>query len=549
MYYLTIMYRRFFCFCITTGLLTVFFAACRPAAPAEPLPQKVFRLNLSSAVYSLDPAFAKDLNTMNIALQVFNGLVQLDEYAQVQPCVAKSWDISEDGRTYTFHLRRDVRFHDCPAFGSDEERVLTAHDVVFSFKRLISPELAAPGAWVFNGKTDSIAPFTALNDSIFQLRLLQPFRPILGILTMQYCSIVSEKAVQYFGKDFRHHPIGSGAFAFRAWKENEALILLKNKDYWEKDKAGIPLPHIDAVRFSFTESKKTAYLRFIEGDLDYLSGIDASYKDELLTPEGNLQERWKEKILLRRVPYFNTEYLGIKMDSSSHSSPLQIRAVRQALNYAIDRREMLRVLRNQVGRAAEQGFLPHATAAYDSTLSGYTYQPERAKKLVRDAAISGKVPPITLETTSSYADLCVYMQKQWANVGITTHIELLPPAHLREKMAKGESSFFRASWIGDYPDEETFMSVFYSKNPAPPNYTHFQNAAFDALYEQALQAGNDTIRRRLYHQMDSLIVYEAPVVPLFYDEVLRFLSKKIKRLPDNGFNLLNMKYIELEEKQ
>jgi peptide/nickel transport system substrate-binding protein len=213
--------------------------ACSHKQPSDKV---VFRYNESSGIASLDPAFAKNQSVMWPVHQLYNTLVEVDDSLRIRSSLAKRWEFSADKTTILFYLRKDVFFHDDPVFNNNKGRALTAYDVAYSLQRILNPETASPGAWIFNNRVDSLQPFTALNDTVFQLKLLKPFQPILGILSMQYCSIVPKEAVQQYGNDFRRHPVGSGPFQFVAWVEGQALVLKKNINYFEKDSSGHSLP-------------------------------------------------------------------------------------------------------------------------------------------------------------------------------------------------------------------------------------------------------------------------------------------------------------------
>ncbi|MDB5284275.1 MAG: extracellular solute-binding protein family 5, partial [Bacteroidota bacterium] len=236
---------------------------------------------MASGITSLDPAFAKDQATIWSCNQLYNSLVQLDDSLNVRPAIAKSWEISEDGKTYIFHLLGNVKFQNNECFPNSSGRTVIAKDVVYSFSRLIDPKVASPGAWIFNNNVDKTEPFKAIDDSTFQLKLIKPFRPMLGILTMQYCSVIPEEAVKKYGAEFRSHPVGTGPFILKNWKEGTALILAKNPDYFEKDGAQ-QLPYLDGIKVSFIDNKKTEYLSFKQKELDFISGLDGSYIDEVL---------------------------------------------------------------------------------------------------------------------------------------------------------------------------------------------------------------------------------------------------------------------------
>ena len=208
--------------------------------------------------------------------QLFNGLVQTNNQLQIQPCIAKSWKISNDGLTYTFTLRNDVFFHNDPLFDHGKGERLTAKDVAYSLGRIVDKSVASTGAWLFNDHIAAQNPFKAINDTTFVLQLQHPFPPMLSILSMQYCSFAPQKIVEHYGKDFSRHPIGTGAFTFKVWKENEVLILTKNKNYFERNAQNQQLPFIDGVKVTFMDNKRNEFLKFKDGELDMLSGIDAT---------------------------------------------------------------------------------------------------------------------------------------------------------------------------------------------------------------------------------------------------------------------------------
>lgn len=510
-------------------------------------PSKVFRYNQGSGITSLDPAFARDQANNWAVNQLFNGLVQFDSSMNVVPCLAKSWDISPDGLTYTFHLRNDVYFHDDALFADGKGRLMTATDVAYSLGRLIDKATASPGAWVLHGRVDSVQPFTALNDTTFQLKLSAPFRPMLSLLAMQYCFVVPKEVVQHYGRDFRMHPVGTGPFKFKVWKEDNALVLERNPNYFEKD-GDQQLPYLQAVHISFIKSKQTEYLKFMKGDLDFINSIDASTVNELLTKDGQLQPKLSNKIIFYKRPYLNTEYLGFLMDDSKLPAdcPLKKKAVRQAINYAINRVDMLRYLRNGIGRPATSGFVPFGLPSFDSTkVKGYTYDPDKARQLLAQAGYpNGQgMPEIKLYTNATYEDMGNYIYKQLHEVGVNVILETVPPAFQRELMSKSKAIFFRGSWIADYADAENYLSLFYGLNAAPPNYTRFKNATYDSLYNAALNEPDNARRHALYQQMDSIIVDEAPVVPLYYDEVLRFVDKNVQGLAPNPMNILDLRRV------
>jgi len=509
--------------------------------------KKVFYYNESSGIATLDPAFAKNQSIMWAIHQIYSTLVEIDTGLHIVPSIAKHWEVSADRLTYTFNIRKGIYFHDNEAFKNGKGRALTAHDIVYSFNRIQDKKTASSGAWIFNNRVDSIRPFIALNDSTFQLHLLKPFQPILGILSTQYCSIVPHEVVEKYGKDFRRHPCGSGPFQFQSWDEGQALILHKNEQYFEQDAFGKKLPYLDAIKVSFFDNKATEFLQFQQGNLSFINDIDPSFKDEVITKKGELRKEWDRKILLKKQPYLNTEYLGILVDSSNpivKNSPLKIKAIRQAMNYAINKQQLMLYMRNSIGIPAEAGFVPRGLPSHNAELvKGYTFNPTKAKQLLLDVGFSkqNQLPVIKLLTIAIYSDIASFIAKQLEEIGFNIQVEVVQKSLLLEQTAKSQAGFFRGSWIADYPDAENYMAMFYSKNPAPPNYTRYKNPAFDLLYEKSLVTINDEERYELYRQMDQMVINDAPVIPIWYDMAFHLTQTNLINFEPNALNLLELR--------
>lgn len=500
----------------------------------------VFRYNEHKNIGSLDPAFAKDNADIWAINQLYNGLVQMDENLNVKPCIAKDWSISENAQTYSFILRNDVKFHKHELFGNDSTRTVTAHDFEYSLNRLRDKQLASPGSWVLNKVDD----FKALNDTIFQIQLKQPFPAFLGLLTMKYCSVVPEEIVTSYNSDFRSNPIGTGPFKFKRWEENIKLVFRRNNHYFETDSNGNQLPYLEAVAITFLPDKQSEFLQFAQNNIDFVSGLDASYKDEILTADGKLRELYKNDVDMIRGPYLNTEYLAFYMDSEVPE--IQSELIRKAVNYGFDRQKMMTYLRNGIGIPANGGFIPKGLPGFNDSV-GFNFQPKKAKALIEQFKKETKNlnPEITITTTSNYLSFCEYIQRELQKTGLLVNVDVIPAATLKDAKANGKLDLFRASWVADYPDAENYLSLYYSKNFAPngPNYTHFQNEQFDLWYEQAFTETNTEHREALYSKMDALVMQEAPVIPLFYDEVVRFTRKEVKGLGINPINLLELKRV------
>ncbi|MCX7743139.1 MAG: ABC transporter substrate-binding protein [Flavobacteriales bacterium] len=525
--------------CIKIGFFFIFIII--GCAKKEKRHFAIFRYNDASGITSLDPAYASSLSNIWAVQQLYNGLVQLDSSLQIQPCLAHSWEVSEDGMKYIFYLRRDVLFHPCPCFSG--KRYFKASDVVFTFQRLVN---TGSGSWITNylanNSKSGLPQVIAINDSVVQFELSTPFVQFIQVLATPYAMIVPPEAVAYYGKDFGFHPVGTGPFVFRKWWLNEKLVLNKNPDYfeWEGDQR---LPYLDGVTVTFLKDPQVAMLDFIRGKLDFLSGMEQAYQQELIDKEGELKEKYKHEIQLLKVPYLNTEYIGFYLGNTTTAIPL---SVRKALQAVLNREIITRYVKKGVGIPAESGFVPPSLRTYNQLLNETEYD-DRVKEL----NIMGKqsmdvYSEFTLYADPLYTEIYTQVVNQWKKAGFKVKLEIMDRPTLKSQVAKGQLGCFRGSWIGDFADPINYYSVFYSKNwsPAGPNYTHFYSLSFDSLYQEAMQARNVSQRIQLYQQMDSILRAELPVIPLYYDEVVRFIRKDVTGLGINGMNNLDLKRVK-----
>lgn len=206
-------------------------------------------------------------------------------------------------------------------------------------------------------------------------------------------------------------------------------------------------------------------------------------------------------------------------------------------------------MRNSIGTPAESGFVPTGLPSYNKeTVKGFSYDPVKARNLLAEAGFpEGKnLPQLKLLTIPTYANLASYVANELKQTGIIVKVEVIQKSLLLEQTAKSQAVFFRGSWIADYPDAENYLSVFYSKNPTPPNYTRFKNPLYDELYEKALGETNDSIRYELYRSMDRIIIQDAPVVPLWYDMVIHLVHKNVRNFYPNNLNMLELRRVTKE---
>jgi len=513
----------------------------------------VFRYNESAGITTLDPAYVRRFEDFLAIEQLYNGLVTLDDNSKIIPSIAKSWNVSDDGLTYTFNLRKDVFFNESELFGDRKTRRVTASDFLYSFLRILDPSTASPGRYIFENLNHSSGKFSGViaeDENTLVLHLSMPQPSLIYQLSLPYCSVVPHEVVEHYENDFSTHPIGTGPFFLKRWKKDVKMILAKNTTYFEKDENGINLPYLDAVSIYFIQDKHQEFIKFKAGNLEMISGMNEEDKDQLLNPEGELNEELVRQFTLQKTDWLNTEYLGVLMEKQK-TTPLQSRLIRQAIGYAIDRDDMIRYLRNNIGTSATKGFIPKGMPNFEQyTIEGFSYDLDKTNALIKEAGYNdaNKIPAITLSATPEYRTLCEYLQQKLERVGFTIVVDVNSVSSMNQRIAQFEATFYRKSWIADFPDAINYFQLFYSKNFYPEfgsNYTHFNSKEYDSLYELALIEKNESARNTLYKKLNQILHDEAPVIPLFYAETLRFLKVNVKGLKGNSLNMLSLKSVKL----
>ncbi len=527
-----------------------------PETTGEESQKKIFRYNQTGGLNSLDPAFANKRSNIWAATQLYNGLFNFTKTLDVHPELVKEWDISEDGRVYTFTIKQGVRFHDNACFEGGRGREVKASDFVYSFSRIMK---TGTGSWIFNDKvalnpdgSPSDTAFVAVDDYSFKVYLNRRFPAFLQILAMPYCFVIPKEAVEKYGKDFRANPVGTGPFMLDQWDEKNSLRMVKNENYWDKDPKGNPLPYLDVIQISFIEDRNQEFNTFMNGDLDFIANLSETSRDQILEKNGEIKEKIQSEYNVEKVPYLNTEYIGFNLEGNQEENPFTNKKLRQALSYAVNRKGLISFLRNGLGAPGDYGIVPIALPSFDSTkVKGYPYNQRKAQELLKEAGHpNGEgLPTITLHTYTSDQGIAEYLQKEWQAIGVKVNIETNQFSAHQEKVDNGRVNFFRGSWLGDYPDAENYLAMFYSKNFSPegPNKTHFSDTEFDKLFEEAHETDNLFTRYEDYLKMDQIVMEEAPIIVLYYDEVLQLKQSYVVGLEADAMNNLRLASVDIKK--
>ncbi|MBC8145936.1 MAG: ABC transporter substrate-binding protein [bacterium] len=549
------LFRQSQFFVIVIGTLAL--AACLFAAGcggSEELASNTFYYNEPDGLNTLDPARIGARAPWQIGGQIYRGLVGLDSALRPTPEIASSWTVSDDGRRWTFKLRRDVFFADDACFAGGKGRAVTADDVRFSFERILDPMTSSTGVWVFSGKVkgatefiearakDSnavvhVTGFEVVDDSTFVIELIDPFPPFLSILSMPYGYIVPREAIAKYGADFFRHPVGTGPFKLAEWSVDQRIVLVRNDRFAQKDAQGMKLPYLDSVVVSFLKESKTEFLEFKEGRFDAIATVDPAFSDEVFSTDGTSLTPGYSEYHLHATPAMSVVYYGLLIDSSRPGGAGSIlatnRQLRRAINYAVDRESIVRYVLKGRASPGVHGPIPPGTPGY-SGVEGYTFNRELARRLLDSAGYpNGKgLPELTLQISQNDRSAAVAeaLQDQLKTVGIRMQLKQVTFPQHREMYLGGRLPFWGTSWLADYPDAENFLSLFYSQftPPSGNNTTGFSNARVDSLYRATL-GPSLTIEQRsaMYGQAERIILDEAPWVILYYSVIQRLTQPSV----------------------
>tara|TARA_Y100000816_G_scaffold247091_1_gene195676 strand:- start:155 stop:1726 length:1572 start_codon:yes stop_codon:yes gene_type:complete len=511
--------------------LSLIFVSCQKPTENN---LKIFKYNEYSNISSLDPAFSSSLRNMWPCNQLYNGLVKLDKNLKIKPDIAKEWYYDEGKNEYTFFLNDNVFYHKSEIFGIDSTRKVISNDFVYSFNRILDKKLASPGSWIFK----NVKEFKAVNDTILKITLKNKSNSFLGKLTMKYSSVVPFESFNE-GKLLNKIPIGTGPFIFKKWDKNIKLVLRRNNNYFKTDKSGKKLPYLDGVAISFIPDKKSEFMEFISNNLDMINSPENSIVELIFDNNGELKNDYSNINVIKN-PYLNTEYLGFNTTNSLETE----KYLRLAINHAIDRKKMMKYLRQNIGYPALSGIVPTGLNE-DFFNERYFYDTDLAKKYLNKYLEKNKKKSIELNvvTDAQYLDVIEFIQSELKKLSINMKIEITPPSILRQGKAKGKYDFFRASWIADYPNPENYFDLFSSKNKTPngPNYTYFMDEKFDSIYN-ILNEEESHIEKN-FEILENIIYNFSPIIPLYYDMSIRLLNNNIVGMSNNAINMLNLEEV------
>lgn len=477
---------------------------------------------------TLDPAISQDVSSWEYLLHIFSGLVSLDDELRVVPDIASKWDVSPDGRTYTFTLRQDVKFHD--------GKQVKASDFKYTLERTCDPRLKSPVASTYlgdivgvadklAGRASQISGIVIKDEYTLEITIDTPKEYFISKLTYPTAFVVDKANVEA-SDDWTRRPNGTGPFKLQEWKKDQAILLERNDLYYGQK------PILQRVRFHLGGGLP---LTMYEKDELDVAEVGTSGIDRVTDPSNPLNKE------LRVTPMLGTAYLGL----NTRVEPFNDVNVRRAMVHALDRDKIVSVLFKGTLTKAE-GILPPGMPGYDKELKGLGYDLERARQLIAESAYRdvAELPSITFSVSAgggglanSFAD--IYRR----GLDLEMAVEQVDQGFY-DDLEAGRFQMFFLAWMADYPDPQNFLDIlFHSKSQG--NYTGYSNQRVDELLERARVERDVEKRVALYREAERIIVEEAPVIPLYHNVSYTLVKPHVKGLVLTPMGILSLRSVEV----
>ncbi len=538
----------------------------------------VLHLNENEFIKTLYPLNITDGISTRVSSQIYEGLFKFDQAdLTLKKCLIEDYSVDASGTIYTFKLKKGVLFHDNECFSDGKGREVKASDVLYCFTKVCTQNVNNQGFDVFKGlvkgadeyfaasagnKTPAkaIEGFKVVDDYTFQLELVKPSSILLFNLARPFAFVYPKEAVEKYGLELRAKAVGTGPFLLSSIDDDISIILKKNTKYHGSDQFGNKLPLLDAIDIKFIKDKKTELFEFKKGNLDMIYRLPTEHIIEILEETGPQKNGEYSQYELQRKPEMATQYLAFLNSNGIFNN----KNLRKAFSFAVDRDKILNSVLNGEGFAPGfHGITPptFTDKGYNiENIKGYNFNPDSAKYYLAKAGYpNGKgFPEVVLQLNSDgerNSNIAIEVQKELKDVlNIKLKLEVVPFAQLVENIISGKANFFRTGYQADYPSPENFLSLFYGKYvPASleeksfPNFVRYKNNEFDKHYEAALVAKTPEEVNLHLAAAENILMDDAPIIVLWYDESYRLLQANVKNFPSNPMQFRDYSEVYLEK--
>ncbi|MBA7638034.1 Periplasmic oligopeptide-binding protein [subsurface metagenome] len=502
------------------SLLLCLSSSCLPSPEPPTSVTEETVLNLYNIdPYTLDPALSGEMTSHGYIMQLFSGLVRLDDNLEPAPDIAERWQVSNDGKTYTFYLRNDARFHD--------GRAVKAEDVKYSWERACHPETGSQTAAIYlddivgveevlEGQAKEISGVRVIGEYTLQVSIVAPKSYFLSKLTYPTAFVVDRADVQS-GKEWWHHPNGTGPFKLKQWEERSLLVLERNELYYGE------MAKVDFVAFHLWAGVPMNL--YETGEID-VTGVSLAYMDKVTDKAGTFYQE------LQVTPELSFYYIGF----DTTKPPFDDANIRRAFSHAIDKEKLVLLVFKDIMQPAD-GILPKGIPGYNEELIGLDFDIAKARELIASSSYGdvANLPPITITTMgwggliSSGLEATISQWRQ--NLGVEVKVRQLEPERFLYHLRQEKDEMFDMGWVADYPHPQDFLEILFHSE-ADNNYGQYNNPEVDALLEQAGLEQDKELSLSLYQQAEQKLVEDAACLPLWFGQNYVLVKPYVK-----GYNL------------
>ena len=530
----------------------------------------VFNTNETEKIRSIFPLNLSQASAHRIASQIYQGLVRFDQSdLTIKPCLAERWDIDASATTYTFHLRKDVYFHNDPVFTNDKERRFDANSVLACFLRICTASPDNQMFWLFQDKVvganvhfaatadgrtppEGVEGFEVVDEHTFRVRLTHPFPSFLQLLTHQGSWIWPAQLKEVYGDDLMRHAIGTGPFRLKVSSPEEVFVLERDPDYWDRDEKGNRLPFLDAVRCTLEPDKNKELDSFLAGGLSCVFEVPV---DRIAVLSDSLDGNGERRFLVQAVPGITVQFYGF----NNTRPPFQDVRVRRAVALAIDREYLVDSVLKGMAVAAEHGLVAPGLAGYPyGMVPGHPFDPDSARGLLADAGFPKGLgfPPLILQVSAGfgYVEVAEAVQNMLEReLGVATILSMLPADQHFQRIEMGRAQLWREGWLADFPDPENFLALLYGKNavadttlPTFLNTTRYQDPRFDSLYTLAQRTLDAKSRAQYLALAEEVAMVDVAITPLYHERSVRLLQPWVRDFPQNQMEYRDLSRVWLD---
>lgn len=521
----------------------------------------IFKINEVEDFKNLFPLSINDITSHHIASSMYQGLLKLDQATlEVVPCLAESFESNEDATRFTFHIRKGVKFHEDECFGG-AAREVKASDFKYCFDRICTASGDNKVYWLFKDKVKGaneyyestgkggapaaggVSGIKVIDDYTLEIELNYSFSAFPKIIAHSGCWVYPKEAYEKYHDDMRTKTVGTGPFVIKNIRDGQMVLLERNENYWEVDEWGNQLPYLQGVKYTFHKEKKLELMEFRKKNLDMVWKLPVEEVPSVLGSMEEAQRGGNVDFDIQIVDALSIQFYAFL----NQGEIFKDKRVRQAFNYAIDREKLIDYTLQGEGTAATYGFVPPFGKYPADQVKGYEFNPDKARQLMREAGFpnGNGFPEVTLQLNSGgttnelLAEAIQSMLKE--NLNVKINLDVMPLNQLIENFESAKADFWRSAWVADYPDPENFLNLFYGRHvPASLeeksyiNFTRYVSPEFDEAYEKALRTTDEKERMELFAKCDQIIIDDAVVMPIYYDNYIRLLQTNVKNFPINA---------------